>query len=179
MIKKIIKILSYSVKIMMFITVLFVIESSSTKVQGKVENENLNKNVDLTTMALKVSEMAENDLYTAIDTLTGSLTGYSHDCPLCGGTLACAPSYNVRDRRDYYPDKEYGVVKIVASSKNLPCGTIIRFNQPRISQDPIFAIVLDRGVPGNNLDLLVETEEYASRYIGRSTVTYDVLRRGW
>ena len=179
MIKKIIKILSYSVKIMMFITVLFVIESSSTKVQGKVENENLNKNVDLTTMALKVSEMAENDLYTAIDTLTGSLTGYSHDCPLGGGTLACAPSYNVRDRRDYYPDKEYGVVKIVASSKNLPCGTIIRFNQPRISQDPIFAIVLDRGVPGNNLDLLVETEEYASRYIGRSTVTYDVLRRGW
>ena len=179
MIKKIIKILSYSVKTMIFIALLFVIESSSTKVQGKVENENLNKNVDLSVMALKVAEMAENDLYTAIDTLTGSLTGYSHDCPLCGGTLACAPSYNVRDRRDYYPDKEYGTVKIVASSKNLPCGTIIRFNQPKISKDPIFAIVLDRGVPGNNLDLLVETEEYASRFIGRSTVTYDVLRRGW
>lgn len=179
MIKKVLKVTFNSLKVAIFIAAIFVIESSSSKVLGKVENNNFNRNVDLATMALKVNEMAENDLYTPVDTLTGSLTGYSHDCPLCGGTLACAPSYNVRDRRDYYPDKEYGIVKIVASSKNLPCGTIIRFNQPKISPDPIFAIVLDRGVPGNNLDLLVETEEYASRYIGRSTVTYDVLRTGW
>ena len=179
MIKKMIKYASRFVKIALFVSLVFIIESSSSRFLKKVENENFNRNVDLSTMALKVTEMAENDLYTAVDTFTGSLTGYSHDCPLCGGTLACAPSYNVRDRRDYYPDKEYGIVKIVASSKNLPCGTIIRFNQPKISPDPIFAIVLDRGVPGNNLDLLVETEEYASKYIGRSTVTYDVLRTGW
>ena len=127
----------------------------------------------------KVNEMVENDLYSAKDTYTGQLTGYAHDCPLCGGTLACASNYNVRDRRDYYPDKEYGTVKIVASSKNLPCGTIIRFNKPSISPDPVIAIVLDRGVPGNNLDLLTPTEEYASKYIGRSTITYDVLRTGW
>ena len=179
MVKKITTCFIRTLKLVLFILVVFIIESSSSKKLSKVENENFNRNVDLSTMALKVTEMAENDLYTAVDTFTGSLTGYSHDCPLCGGTLACAPSYNVRDRRDYYPDKEYGIVKIVASSKNLPCGTIIRFNQPKISKDPIIAIVLDRGVPGNNLDLLVETEEYASRYIGRSTVTYDVLRTGW
>lgn len=179
MIKMTFKILNRSIKVGLFLFVIFIIESSSSKVLGRVENDNFNRNVDLSTMALKVTEMAENDLYTPLDTLTGSLTGYSHDCPLCGGTLACAPSYNVRDRRDFYPDKEYGIVKIVASSKNLPCGTIIRFNQPRISSEPIFAIVLDRGVPGNNLDLLVETEEYATRFIGRSTVTYDVLRTGW
>jgi len=179
MIKNTFKIITRSIKVILVLIVIFVIESSSSKVLGKVENDNFNRNVNLSTMALKVTEMAENDLYTPLNTLTGSLTGYSHDCPLCGGTLACAPSYNVRDRRDYYPDKDYGIVKIVASSRNLPCGTIIRFNQPKISSEPIFAIVLDRGVPGNNLDLLVATEEYALKYIGRSTVTYDVLRTGW
>jgi len=179
MVKKVIKITSLFVKASLLIVALFVIETTSTKVQSKVENENFNRNVDLSTMALKVNEINENDPYATKDTFTGQLTGYAHDCPLCGGTLACAPNYNVRDRRDYYPDKQYGTVKIVASSKNLPCGTVIRFNKPSLSSDPIYAIVLDRGVPGNNLDLLVPTEDYAIKFIGRSTVTYDVLRTGW
>ena len=179
MIKKLSKYIFNIIKLSLIFIAIFIVDSSATIKQNKVENENVNRNVDLTTMALKVNEMAENDLYTPIDTYTGQLTGYAHDCPLCGGTLACASSYNVRDRRDYYPDKEYGTVKIVASSKNLPCGTIIRFNKPSISPEPVIAIVLDRGVPGNNLDLLSPTEEYASKYIGRSTITYDVLRTGW
>ena len=179
MLRKLIKYTSYALKISLVFFVVLIAESSTSITKNKVENDNINRNVDLTTMALKVSEMIENDLYSAKDTLTGQLTGYAHDCPLCGGTLACASNYNVRDRRDYYPDKEYGTVKIVASSKKLPCGTIIRFNKASISPDPVIAIVLDRGVPGNNLDLLTSTEEYASKYIGRSTITYDVLRRGW
>lgn len=179
MFKQIIKKFSFTLKILLLIVVVFVVESSSSIIHTNVENENFNKNVDLSTMALKVNEMVENDLYSSKDVYTGQLTGYAHDCPLCGGTLACAYKYNIRDRRDYYPDKEYGNVKIVASSKNLPCGTIIRFNKPSLSSDPIIAIVLDRGVPGNNLDLLVPTEEYAIKYVGRSTVTYDVLRTGW
>ena len=179
MVKKILKSFNLIVKASLICLVILVAESSSSVKYNKVENENFNRNVDLTTMALKVNEMIENDLYAAKDTYTGQLTGYAHDCPLCGGTLACAPSYNVRDRRDYYIDKEYGTVKIVASSKNLKCGTILRFNKPSLSSEPIIAIVLDRGVPGNNLDLLSPTEEYASKYIGRSTITYDVLRTGW
>ncbi len=179
MIKKVSKYSFLFIKLSIILIVIFVVDSSSTVKQHKVVNENFNRNVDLTTMALKANEMAENDLYTAITSYTGQLTGYAHDCPLCGGTLACAYNYNVRDRRDYYPDKEYGTVKIVASSKNLPCGTIIRFNKPSLSPEPIVAIVLDRGVPGNNLDLLSPTEDYASKYIGRSTITYDVLRKGW
>ena len=179
MIKKLSKYVFRSVKISLMFFAIFIAGFSSTIKLNKVENENVNRNVDLTTMALKVNEMIENDLYSVKDTYTGQLTGYAHDCPLCGGTLACAYKYNVRDRRDYYPDKEYGNVKIVASSKNLPCGTIIRFNKKSISPDPVIAIVLDRGVPGNNLDLLTPTEEYASKYIGRSTITYDVLRIGW
>ena len=179
MIRKLSKYMSYAIKSSLVFFIVFITGFSTTVKLNKVKNENVNRNVDLSTMALKVNEMVENDLYSAKDTYTGQLTGYAHDCPLCGGTLACASNYNVRDRRDYYPDKEYGTVKIVASSKNLPCGTIIRFNKPSISPDPVIAIVLDRGVPGNNLDLLTPTEEYASKYIGRSTITYDVLRTGW
>ena len=164
MIKRLSKYIFRSIKISLIFFVVFIAGSSTTVKLNKVENENINRNVDLTTMALKVNEMIESDLYSVKDTYTGQLTGYAHDCPLCGGTLACAYKYNVRDRRDYYPDKEYGIVKIVASSKNLPCGTIIRFNKKSISPDPVIAIVLDRGVPGNNLDLLTSTEEYASKY---------------
>lgn len=179
MLKRLCKYLSFATKLAIVLFVIIIAESSATVKLNKVENENINRNVDLTTMSLKVNEMIENDLYSVKDTFTGQLTGYAHDCPLCGGTLACAYKYNVRDRRDYYPDKEYGIVKIVASSKNLPCGTIIRFNKASISPEPVIAIVLDRGVPGNNLDLLTPTEEYATKYIGRSTITYDVLRKGW
>lgn len=179
MIKNISKKLFRYVRVIIIIFVIFVVDSSSSSILTKVENDNFNKNVDLTTMALKVDKLIEDDLYYPINSLTGQLTGYAHDCPLCNGTLACAYKYNVRDRKDFYPDKEYGNVKIVASSKKLPCGTIIRFKKKNLSDDPIIAIVLDRGVPGNNLDLLVPTEEYAIKHVGRSTITYDILRTGW
>ena len=45
--------------------------------------------------------------------------------------------------------------------------------------DGIYAIVLDRGVSGTSLDLLVESESYAYKYVGRRDVSYDVLRYGW
>ena len=110
--------------------------------------------------------------------LGGYLTGYGADCPLCGGTLACLSSYNVyKNNVVTYNDRAYGNVRIVASSKNLPCGSIVRINSNRVPGG--LAIVLDRGVLGTNLDLLCPSEEYASQYIGRSYVTYEVLRRGW
>ena len=76
-------------------------------------------------------------------------------------------------------NKTYGNINIVASSKNLPCGTIIRFDSARISDKPTIAIVLDRGVLGNDIDFLAPSEAYAAKYIGRSSITYDVLRFGW
>ena len=68
---------------------------------------------------------------------------------------------------------------LVASSTSLPCGSIVRFELPKISDEPIIAIVLDRGVLGTALDLLTNSNEYANTYIGRSTVEYDVLRESW
>ncbi len=174
--KKIINIL----KISIIIVIAIVIKSSNLVFSEiKVENENVNKVVNLSTMALKAEEFEENDLYRSIDTFTGDLTGYTFDCPLCGGTLACKRDYNIRDGKDYYDDEEYKRVKIVASSSNLPCGSIVRFEVPNISDEPIIAIVLDRGVRGNSLDLLSPTEQYARTYVGRKSITYDVLRRGW
>lgn len=144
----------------------------------KLSNSNLNKTLDLTAMATKYSEIQYNDKFYPLDTFTGDLTGYSADCPLCGGTLGCT-GQNVLDGTTIYDDIDYGKVRIVASSKNLQCGSVIRFNSSRVSNEPVYAIVLDRGVLGNDIDLLVESEGYASKYIGRSRITYDVLRNGW
>ena len=110
----------------------------------------------------------------------GDLTGYAADCPACNGTLACKPKYDVyKNGVVTYPDITYGDVRIVASSKNLKCGSIIKFNLRTISSEPVYAIVLDRGVLGTDIDLLVETESLASKIVGRRTTTYEVLRSGW
>ena len=103
----------------------------------------------------------------------GDLTGYSADCPACNGTLACKPTYNVyKNGVVSYYDNTYGNVRIVATSKNIPCGSIIKYNDT-------YAIVLDRGVLGYDVDLLVESEDYARQYVGRSKITYEIIRSGW
>jgi hypothetical protein len=71
-----------------------------------------------------------------------------------------------------YNDSTYGNVRIVATSRNIPCGSIIKYNDT-------YAIVLDRGVLGYDVDLLVESEDYARQYIGRSKITYEIIRSGW
>lgn len=110
----------------------------------------------------------------------GDLTGYVAHCPACYGTLACKPKYDVyKNGVVTYPDTEYGNVRIVASSKNLKCGSIVKFNLKTISSEPIYAIVLDRGVLGTDLDLLVATEDEAIKKVGRRDTTYEVLRFGW
>ena len=176
---KIVSHLNHAVKlIVLTIAVLLVIGSSNGK-EFKVRNNNLNLSTDLTLMALRVEEDIKNDIYSAKDTFTGHLTGYVYNCPLCNGTLGCKRSYDITDGKDYYDDYVYGRVKIVASSSNLPCGSIVRIYSKRIADEPTLAIVLDRGVRGNALDLLSPTLEYAYGNIGRSTVTYDVLRFGY
>mgnify|MGYP005801809843 FL=1 len=179
--------LNYITKVGIILIVLFGLHASTSKTEAVSTNENINKSVDLSTMAIYINkeeeakaneEALQTYLWGALDSYTGSLTGYGADCALCTGRLACN-GVDVRDGTDTYIDNTYGEVRIVASSSNLPCGSIIRFESSRISDEPIIAIVLDRGVLGNNIDLLTPSEDYAYRYIGRSTITYDVLRIGW
>lgn len=151
---------------------------STTKEMTKVSNDASNRVINLTTMALKLENDIKNDLYSAKDTFTGDITGYGADCALCSGNLACS-KYYVKDGTTTYPDSIYGNVRIVASSSNLPCGSIVRFDLSKVSSEPIVAIVLDRGVLGNDLDLLMASEAEANSSVGRNTSSYDVLRFGW
>ena len=165
--------------ILFVIALLFFVKSSSSFYSNKINSTSLNKTVNLETMAMKIVEEEENRLYTAVNTYTGSLTGYAYNCPLCGGKLACLSKYDITNGEVNYNDGTYGKVRIVASSNNLPCGSIIRFNNYRISDKSVLAIVLDRGVVGYDIDLLVPSEEYALSHVGRSTINYEVLRSGW
>lgn len=167
---------------------ILILGTSSTKVQTFSVNENINKSVNLSTMAIFINkeekakeeeESLQKYLWGSLDSYTGDLTGYGADCPLCSGRLACMSNLDLSGGRTHYTDKTYGSIRIVASSKNLPCGTIIRFDSKKISDDPVIAIVLDRGVLGNDIDLLTPSEAYAGKYVGRSSITYDVLRFGW
>ncbi len=189
------KFFKYIIETSILILAIFIIGTSSFKTATYSANENINKSVDLTTMALFINKEEElklkkeeekqkqatlqKYLYDSLDSYTGDLTGYGIDCPLCSGRLACNSKLDLRNGKNTYNDKTYGQVNIVASSKNLPCGTIIRFKNKKISKDPIIAIVLDRGVLGNDIDLLAPSNAYAAKHIGRSSITYDVLRRGW
>ena len=139
-----------------------------------VYNDSSNKVLDLTAMAIKIEEIRMNDLYYPKDTYVGYLTAYVADCPLCGGTLGCT-GQNVLDRTTTYSDIQYGTVRILASSLSMPCGSIIKYN---FNNQDITGIVLDRGVTGTSLDLLVASEDEAYT-IGRRYISYDVLRYGW
>ena len=167
------------IRLSIIVGVLLIVETSATRFESKIESVNENRTINLTTMALKLEEDISNDLYAAKDTYTGDLTGYTADCPLCTGHLSCLPNYDVLNGTETYNDQVYGNVRIVASSKNLPCGTILRFNNSRVSNNPIIAIVLDRGVLGNDIDLLSNNYDYAVKTIGRSSISYDILRTGY
>lgn len=145
-----------------------------------VNNDNINKSLDHSIIALSQQEIYKSDIYNPEYTFVGELTGYSGDCPLCSGYLACPPRTNVIEKGIYFDDKVYGKIRIVASSKKYPCGTILKFKVNKLSKDPIIAIVLDRGVGGNVIDLLTESGEYATKNVGRvRNLEFEVLRNGW
>ncbi len=151
------------------------VETNTTEIYSGANNRVINLNL----MAMRLEEEQKNDIYRPLMTYSGDLTGYSADCPLCNGTLACKPSYYVKDGTDTYVDADYGQVRIVASSTSIACGTVVRLNNYTVNNEPVIAIVLDRGVLGTDLDLLTPNENYARTYVGRKYVSYDILREGW
>ena len=170
------KYISRVFKILVILIAIFGINKINVeKDNGVVFNDNNNKVLDLTAMAVKMEEIRMQDLYYPLDTFVGDLTGYVADCPLCGGTLGCTGQNVLTNRITTYEDKDYGTVDIMASSTSLKCGSIVQYN---LDGKKRTAIVLDRGVTGTNLDLLVSSENEAYS-IGRRNITYDVLRFGW
>ncbi len=173
------RIISKIIRTLLVVICVIITSSSASVYQTSVENTNISKTVNLSTMAMKISENEEARLYTPLSSYIGDLTGYVYNCPLCTGRLACMSSLDLSNGTTTYNDITYGEVNIVASSSNLPCGTIVRFNSERINAEPTFAIVLDRGVIGTSLDLLVKDLDTAVSTVGRSSIDYDVLRIGY
>lgn len=177
------------IKISFIIMLVMLLQTNiSDKVLKHSDDFDLNMTLGVIAMAEKEKEEKPREVVVkenieqsvSLNKFSGDLTGYAADCPLCNGTLACKSSYNVyKNGVVTYPDKTYGNVRIVASSKSLTCGSIIKFDAKSISNEPVIAIVLDRGVRGRNIDLLMPTEDAARKQVGRKKITYDVIRNGW
>ena len=168
--------------VIVFILIIFGFnkETFSVSSLSVAMNTDYEKNLSASIIKETQSELYIQGIYNPLYTFTGDLTGYAGDCPLCSGYLACPPRTNVLKEGIYYNDKTYGTVRIVASSRNYPCGTIIRFKVNKLSKEPIYAIILDRGVGGNDIDLLTENEEYARKNVGRvRNLEFEVIREGW
>lgn len=176
--------------IVLFVSIMFC-SSFNTERNYLLENFDFSQELGVSTVVTKKEEekpkpkpvekpVANNSNVLGANKYRGDLTGYVAHCPACYGTLACKPKYDVyKNGVVTYPDTEYGNVRIVASSKKLKCGSIVKFNLKTISSEPIYAIVLDRGVLGTDLDLLVATNDEAIKKVGRRDTTYEVLRYGW
>lgn len=104
---------------------------------------------------------------------TAFITHYGPNCKGCSGITASG--YNVKNTI-YYNDKEYGKVRIVATSRNIPLYTIIRISNYK--KGSITAIVLDRGVSGNKIDVLVESEKAATKLGIQKNAKVEILRWG-
>lgn len=171
-----------SVEAIILIAILIFIkkENYTFSTLSVVTNNNLKKSLDIKVIQENQNELYSQGTYNPIYTFMGELTGYAGDCPLCSGYLACPPRTNVLKKGIYYNDSTYGKIRIVASSKKYPCGTILKFNVKKLSDEPMIAIVLDRGVSGNVIDLLTESEDYATKHVGRvKNLEFEVLREGW
>jgi len=161
-----------------------IIELNNINLEKTVDNESLlliyeklnNKDVD-PVMYDTFLEAVENAKY--FDTsFVGKLTHYGPDCALCGGYLGCNGQY-ARDGNIYYNDEEYGTVRIVASSKTLPCGSIIRINVDAYDPNGMYAIVLDRGVGPGIIDLLKTHQTAWSPTATVNSVVFDIVRYGY
>lgn len=111
----------------------------------------------------------------------GTMTGYGPDCVGCGGKTGCPPRQDVRNGNIYFNDNEYGTIRIVATDKSIPCGSIVRISNLTFSSTPIIAIALDRGgaIKGNTMDLLYASEK-ETKSIGRQrNIQFDIIRWGW
>ena len=121
---------------------------------------------------------------TPLATYVGKITAYGPDCYGCTSGRTASGQY-VLEGNIYYNDPTFGNIRIVAADKSIPFGSIIRINGLSISEDPILAIVLDRGgmigfAEGKHsyFDLLYKSEADAYSF-GRPTATFELLRSGY
>ncbi len=136
-------------------------------------------------------KVAKNNDY--VEIFVGRLTSYSPKCKGCSssGNVACktknGKSFSLIKDGQYYNDKEYGKIRIVAAATTkFKCGTVMEIKKK--GKTPVLAVVLDTGGSMRNawkkkkvwIDLAytdsktVKTENLTGRKI-----EFKVLRYGW
>lgn len=162
------------------------VKEEKTEIIIEEKKEEVKEEVVVTPLEPDFSDMP------AIETFTGSLTGYGPDCLGCGGKTSTGFDLT---QSIYYEDEEYGTIRIVAADKYFPFYSIIRIsNVPNM--EPIIAIVLDRGSDvgwyrdsetgnimfdsqkGTLFDLAFTTEKDPNLIGKTNNVKFEVLRSG-
>lgn len=182
----------FSILIITFGLIIILIKNSSLN-EFKISDIDLSKYVDDKKMLKNYEKINKNDLEPVLyedfklavenskyfpTSFVGKLTHYGPDCPLCGGRVGCN-GQDVRNGNIYYEDKEYGTLRIVATSKTIPCGSIIRINVQEYDPNGMYAIVLDRGVGDAHVDLLKTSQVAASPVRTMNKVVFDIVRYGY
>lgn len=166
--------------LILFISILLINPTNNNKQNYLICDNNKNKMVETNIIEDNYESLETARLYKSKDKFIGNLTAYVGNCASCSGILACEPRTNVLEKGIYFDDKEYGKIRIVATSTNIACGTILKFTSSKLGEEPIIAIAMDHGVRGNNVDLLVDDVDYAIKNVGRiRKQQFDILRYGW
>lgn len=111
----------------------------------------------------------------------GKITAYGPDCVGCSGYSACPPRQDFRNGNIYFDDQVYGQVRVVAADRSIPCGSIVRISGINIYDEPILAVVMDRGgaVTGNHMDLLFTSQSNLEGFATSNNIKFEIIRYGW
>ncbi|NLA33714.1 MAG: hypothetical protein GX861_02475 [Tenericutes bacterium] len=194
--KKYLLLYSKTLFIIFIVMAVFFLAASSNKINTiKTYNINQVKSVKAVHIVTKYNNLLANVQPLKVKTVEqasaigqtkpvsfiGTLTGYGPDCVGCNGRVGCPPRQDVRNGNIYYEDAEYGKIRIVASDKKIPCGSIVRISNYSFINQSFLAIVLDRGgaIVGETMDLLYNSEA-ETVVVGRQyNIQFDIIRWGW
>lgn len=194
--KKYLLLYSKTLFIIFIVMAVFFLAASSNKINTiKTYNINQVKSVKAVHIVTKYNNLLANVQPLKVKTVEqasaigqtkpvsfiGTLTGYGPDCVGCNGRVGCPPRQDVRNGNIYYEDAEYGKIRIVASDKKIPCGSIVRISNYSFINQSFLAIVLDRGgaIVGETMDLLYNNEA-ETVVVGRQyNIQFDIIRWGW
>ncbi len=197
--KRIYRYCSYIFGVCCCFVLLMIVASGNKKMSITTYNANNTKSIQAVRMADQYHSLLESKkplvplIYDTLEeaiavfqtgqeaSFVGKITGYGPDCKGCGGNSACRPRQNFQNGNIYFNDASYGKIRVVAADRSLPCGSVVRIHNISIYNEPIIAIVMDRGggVKGKHLDLLFETEKNMQGMHTQSNIQYDILRMGF
>lgn len=194
--KQLLKMLGKRLLVFLFILLcMIVISTGNKKTTILANNRNNVKSVQAVHIVNKYNSLLENTKPVEVKSLSeavkiapkkavafsGSMTAYGPDCKGCGGRTSCPPRQNLSGGNVYFKDKDYGVVRILATDASIPCGTMVKISNVSITNTYIYGVVLDRGsaIHGKKMDIMYESEKQAMAFGRQYNVKYEIVRWGW